>query len=33
MTNEGGTIIGIVTTRDLLRGLLACVLPGAERAA
>lgn len=33
VTNEGGTIIGIVTTRDLLRGLLACVLPGAERAA
>ncbi len=29
VVDDRGQIVGIVTTRDLLRGLLACVLPGA----
>lgn len=29
VVNDAGAIVGIVTTRDLLRGMLACVLPQA----
>ncbi len=33
IVDEAGQYVGIVTSRDLLRGLLACVLPGAASAA
>ena len=33
VVDETREIVGIVTTRDLLRGLLACVLPGSAPAA
>ena len=29
VADAGGAYVGIVTTRDLMRGLLACVLPHA----
>ena len=29
VVDEAGQVVGIVTTRDLLRGMLACVLPQA----
>ena len=30
VVNEAAQVVGIVTTRDLLRGMLACVLPQAS---